>query len=440
MSQAVPQNVLFLYVMTGQLINSQGPNGWESVYWNAYNVPDLTGQYSGYQGLLQNIQISTTQQISSSANAAVVPTSIAGGDLGNSYPNPSVIALQGNPIQAGMLTALQDGYVLTWDADGYWTALPTSAAFPQLIGDVNGPAQANTVSKIQGNNVQSGALGGGQAGYVFTWSGTAWQAQAATSGVTFAGDLSGNNSTQKVIGLDGYALASTVPVSLAVPIYDTGLSHYDIRPLTLDDIAPGFSISGYSGGSTVEIGATVTNPVFAASYSSTPNSANITNTDSIDSPLNLVSPFTSGTVIGSFHHTSQTSVTFTLTAVSTSTKTATQAITYLPRMFGGVGAAGATSSVTAGVNTAILSNGAVLASEGLTSNPVGSTYTLSPSGQCIYLLLTGGTHTFSAGGFAFPMNTPTAVSFTNQNSAVVSMYLYQSTNTLSATYNILVVS
>jgi hypothetical protein len=437
MSQAVPQNVLFLYVMTGQLINSQGPNGWESVYWNSYNVPDLTGQYSGYQGLLQNIQISTVQQISSSTNTAVVPTSSAGGDLSGSYPNPLVSGLQGNPIQVQSLGVSQDGYVLTWQQAG-WEALPTSAAFPLLIGDANGPAQANSVSKIQGNNVQSGALGGGQAGYVFTWSGTAWQAQAATSGVTFAGDLSGNNSSQKVVGLDGYALANNAPTALSVPIWDTGAVHYDIRPLTLDDIAPGFSISSFSGGLTVEIGATVTNPVFAASYSSTPNSANITNTDSIDSPLALVTPFTSGTVVGSFHHTSQTSVTFTLQAISTSTKTATQAITYLPRMFGGVGAAGATSSVTASGNTAVLSNGAVLASEGLSANPIEAIYTVSPSNQKIYFLLTGGSHTFISGGFSVPFLTPTAVSFINQNSATVSMFLYESQYLLTATYSVLV--
>src|ERR1700676_1830063 len=124
MSQAVPQNVLFLYVMTGQLINSQGPNGWESVYWNSYNVPDLTGQYSGYQGLLQNIQISTVQQISASTNTAVVPTSSAGGDLSGSYPNPLVSGLQGNPIQVQSLGVSQNGYVLTWQQAG-WEALPT---------------------------------------------------------------------------------------------------------------------------------------------------------------------------------------------------------------------------------------------------------------------------------------------------------------------------
>lgn len=258
---------------------------------------------------------------------------------------------------------------------------------------------------------------------------------------TAGGDLSGTAFNQKVIGLDGYQLANTVPVQSAVPVYDTNVSKYDIRKLTLDDLGPAFTITSFTGGSTVEIGATVVNPAFAATYSSPASSAHITNTDNIGSPLTLITPFTSGTVVGSFHHTSQTSVTFTLTAIGATTQNATQLITYLPRSFGGVGAAGATSSVTASGNTAILSNGTVLANEGLHSSDIGQVYgPFVPSSQKIYLLLIGGGHTFkdNGTGFAFPMNSPTAVSFTNQNGAVVSMSLYESTNTISGTFNLLV--
>lgn len=267
---------------------------------------------------------------------------------------------------------------------------------------------------------------------------------STTSGsFTAGGDLSGTATDQVVIGLQTIPLASTTPVQSAVPVYDTATLQYDVRKLTLDDVGPAFAITGFSGGSTVEIGATVTNPAFTASYSSTPASAQITNTDSIDSPLILITPFTSGTVVGSFHHTSQTSVVFTLSATAATTKTTTSNINFDPRMFGGVGTAGATSSVTASGNTAVLSTSDVLASEGLTTSPVGATYgPFSPSSQVIYLLLIGGSHTFKDAntGFAFPFNSPTSVSFTNQNSAVVSMFLYQSTNVLSATYSIEVVS
>jgi hypothetical protein len=112
-------------------------------------------------------------------------------------------------------------------------------------------------------------------------------------------------------------------------------------------------------------------------------------------------------------------------------------------MFGGVGAAGATSSVTASGNTAVLSNSAVLANEGLSANPVGTTYgPFTPAAQKIYLLLIGGSHTFKdpATGFGFAFNSPTSVSFTNQNGSVVAMFLYESTNLLSATFSVQVVS
>jgi hypothetical protein len=205
----------------------------------------------------------------------------------------------------------------------------------------------------------------------------------------------------------------------------------------------GFSITSFTGGSTVEIGATVTNPTFTASYNSTPTSASITNTDNIDSPLVLTSPFTSGPVVGSFVQTTLTATTFTLTAIASSTQTAAQAISWIPRSFGGVGNPGATSSVSASGNTAILSTSDVLANAGLASSDVGATYgPYTATSQNVYLLLIGGSHTFKdpGTGFPFAFNAPTSVSFVNQNMVTVPMYLYQSTNTLTGNYSVLVVN
>lgn len=295
-----------------------------------------------------------------------------------------------------------------------------------------------------------------QPGYLY-WDGTKYvlnnaQGPAGTAGppgpagtsFVVGGDLSGTSGAQTVVGLQSHAVASTAPVASAVPVYNTGLSNYDIRKLTLDDLGPAFAITSFTGGSTVEIGASVVNPSFTITYASPASSAHITNTDNIGSPLTLTVPYTSGTVVGTFHHTTQVSVVFTLTAVAATTKTSTASIAFLPSMFGGTGAAGATSTVlTHAGNTAQLSTGDILANEGLSANPVGAVYTLTPSGsQKLYLLLTGSSHTFkdNSTGFGFPFNSPTAVSFTNQNGAVVNMYLYESTNTVSATFNILVVS
>jgi hypothetical protein len=205
-----------------------------------------------------------------------------------------------------------------------------------------------------------------------------------------------------------------------------------------------FSISSFTGcNGTVELGFHVVNPVCTATYTVTPASAAITNTDGISSPTNLSTPFTSGTITGSFSHNAITTTTFTLTAIGSSTQTATQAYQWQPRIFGGLGASGATSTVTASGTTAILSNSAVLASLQLGAETVGATFgPFAPSGQNIYLLLVGGSHTFidPGTGFPFSFQTPIAVSFTNANGVVISMFLYTSTNSLTGTFSVKVAS
>lgn len=217
----------------------------------------------------------------------------------------------------------------------------------------------------------------------------------------------------------------------------TGLSLSIAGNTITISLATAFTITSFTGGQAGELGQSFTNPTFNATYSATPSSANITNTDSIDSPLALTTPFTSGTIVGTFTHTTVTTTTFTLTAMGASTQTATQTITWNPRIFGGVGTAGATSSVTATGTTAVLSTSDVLASAGLGAETVGETFgPYTPSGQNIYLLLTGGSHTFTDAGTGFPFafNAPTAVTFVNEFGVTVSMFLYQSTNPLFGSY------
>jgi hypothetical protein len=120
-----------------------------------------------------------------------------------------------------------------------------------------------------------------------------------------------------------------------------------------------------------------------------------------------------------------------------------QAPTNFPRVFAGIGAAGATSSVTATRTTAVLSNGAVLASAGLYNSRVRATYgPFAPSAQKIYILIIGGSHQFkdAVTGFAFAFNKPTPVSFVNANGSTVSMFLYESINSISSTFSVQVVS
>ena len=213
---------------------------------------------------------------------------------------------------------------------------------------------------------------------------------------------------------------------------------WSISPSNCTGSSVAFTINSFTGcNGALELGYTVTNPVCTATYSSTPTSASITNTDGISSPTNLTSPFTNSTIMGSFVHTAIATTTMTLTAVGTSTQTAAQAYTWNPRIFGGVGNSGATSTVTASGTNAVLSNASVIPSLQLGPETVGQTLgSFSPSGQVVYLLLMGGSHTFIdvGTGFPFAFNAPLSVSFVNANGVTVSMYLYASTNTLTGTF------
>lgn len=354
---------------------------------------------------------------------------IFGGDLFGTNTSQTVVGIRGILVSS---TAPTTNQILQY-LGGQWTPAAPPITFG-AGGDLSGNNISQTVIGIHGVPVSSTTPTPGQ---LLEFNGTQYIP------TTLAGDITGTISSNIVSKLHGVILSATAPVQSAVLVYDTSGAQYDIRQLTLDDIAPSFTINSFTGGSTVEIGSIVSPVSFTMSYNQVPLSAQITNTDGINSPLTVFAPFTSATNSGSFSHNTQTSTVFTLMATGTATKTATTNINFYPRMFGGVGAAGATSSVTASGNTAILSNGAILASEGLTSNPVNAIYgPFSPSAQKIYLLLTGGSHTFKDPntGFGFAFNSPTSVSFTNQNSAVVAMFLYESTNLLSATFSVQVVT
>lgn len=200
----------------------------------------------------------------------------------------------------------------------------------------------------------------------------------------------------------------------------------------------GFGIASFTGAQSGELGQTYTNPSFAVTYSGTPTGASITNTDSVDSPYTLTTPFTSANLTGSFSHSTTHTTTFTLTATNGVTSpTATLNFTWNERIFAGVGTAGATSTVTASGTTAVLSTTDVLPSAGLGAETVGQTFgTFNPSGQVIYLLLTGSSHTFvdTVSGFPLPFNAPTTVTFVNQYGTSLTMYLYQTTNSLTGTF------
>ena len=238
-------------------------------------------------------------------------------------------------------------------------------------------------------------------------------------------------------------LAGTVTGQVIV--WNETTSEWEIRQLTQDDILPGFSIGSFSvSGGVIEVGATITNPTVAASYSSLPASASVTNTDGHDSPLALTTPFAAGTVTGAFEHSAPATVTFTLTAVSTGgvTKTATATEQWLFRSFAGLGTAGATAATASGSSAVLNDSAGTIASAGLFSSIIGQTFNLSPSGNNVYIVSPTAVSVWRDvnTGFPFAMNAGISFSFTNQNGVVSTYVVYQSTNPLTGTFGVQAVS
>jgi hypothetical protein len=180
-----------------------------------------------------------------------------------------------------------------------------------------------------------------------------------------------------------------------------------------------------------ETGDATTNPFNCTlSYSNgTPASATLgdgTHTDT------LTTPFTSGSL--AFAYSTNTTFTAHSTATNAQTASATSSVTFVSRTFGGVGTAGATGATASGTSAILVGATGTLASGGLGNQASYGPY--SPSNQSIYILNLSGTCTFTSGGFNFPMNTPTSITFVNQFGASVPMFLYQSTNLLSASFTL----
>lgn len=105
------------------------------------------------------------------------PGGPAGGDLGGSYPNPTVTRLQGRSVSN---TAPASGQVLQYNGSS-WAPAAIGSAPPNGAagGDLGGSYPNPTVTKIQGRQVVNTAPAAGQ---VLRFDGTNWAPAAAGSG------------------------------------------------------------------------------------------------------------------------------------------------------------------------------------------------------------------------------------------------------------------
>lgn len=162
----------------------------------------------------------------------------AGGDLSGSSVSQNVIALHSltTSINVGSATAPTSGQVLTAtnSTTATWVT-PSGSPTGAAGGDLSGTYPNPTVAKIQTNPVASTVLGATQDGYVLTWvnGSTQWQAKPTAPTVTFAGDLSGNNTSQTVIKINGATVPASGSLTTGNGLYVTGSSALTYSALNL---------------------------------------------------------------------------------------------------------------------------------------------------------------------------------------------------------------
>lgn len=164
---------------------------------------------------------------------------VATGDLSGTYPGPVVLKIRGNTVAQQTLGSSDDGYVLTWNnTDGYWLAKPLPAGFV-AGGDLSGTNTNQTVIRINGNAVASQSLGPSQDGYVLTWdnAGSHWIGKLATGGGgggsptgPAGGDLIGTYPNPIVNKIQNVLVDNTAPSNGYVLTYIAADGYWSPRP------------------------------------------------------------------------------------------------------------------------------------------------------------------------------------------------------------------
>ena len=305
---------------------------------------------------------------SSMIDGDATSTLIKGGDANNTFPAQTMFA--GTVIEQ----RTDKSSSLLWSY-GDTASRPTNAVIGQPYFDTDDNA-------------------------VVTWNGTVW----VSSG--------GSNATQ-IQSIDVSATAPTV--NYQALLWISASNSYVPTSLTLDMIGPAFAIS-VSGGTTVEIGATITSQSLSISYTGTAV-APVTLTDSEGSPTTtLISPFTSVTSpLVTSKTTNNATVVYTIHANSA---TGTTTTAWRPRVYYG-------SAIPGAHDEAFIE---ALASSALASSRNRTIAVSATAGQRAYYAIpsTYGTPVFTIGGFVTTHTLMATVSVTNVNGVTQNYDLWAS--------------
>lgn len=136
---------------------------------------------------------------------------VSGVSIQDGYGDPNTLNV---PAIPGSLYLREDGTDLqglySFRSDGYWQQIAGSGGSGNFSpgGDLSGSNTNQAVIGIQGRPISGTAP---DDGYALVWNGSNWAPAAVSGSFTAAQDLSGSSSSQTVVGIQGRPISGTTP-------------------------------------------------------------------------------------------------------------------------------------------------------------------------------------------------------------------------------------